>query len=86
VSHYRQTGNVFRLAVNELELSMAVLREKGLLSDQAALLQPYIRHCVRVSESTSEHLPVILYAPGSIGAQDFADLTQHFVDLFERKK
>jgi chromosome partitioning protein len=86
VSHYRQTGNVFRLAVNELELSIAALREKGLLSDQAALLQPYIRHCVRVSESTSEHLPVILYAPGSIGAQDFADLTQHFVDLFERKK
>jgi chromosome partitioning protein len=86
VSHYRQTGNVFRLAVNELELSMAALREKGLLSDQAALLQPYIRHCVRVSESTSEHLPVILYAPGSIGAQDFADLTQQFVDLFERKK
>jgi chromosome partitioning protein len=86
VSHYRQTGSVFRLAVNELELSMAALREKGLLSDQVTLLHPYIRHCVRVSESTSEHLPVILYAPGSIGAQDFADLTQEFVGLFERKK
>jgi chromosome partitioning protein len=86
VSHYRQTGNVFRLAVNELELSMAALREEGVLSDQAILLQPYIRHCVRVGESTSEHLPVILYAPGSIGAQDYADLTQRFVDLFESKK
>jgi chromosome partitioning protein len=86
VSHYRQSGNVFRLAVNELELSMAALREIGILSDHAILLQPYIRHCVRVAESTSEHLPVILYAPGSIGAQDYADLTQSFVDLFESKK
>jgi chromosome partitioning protein len=86
VSHYRQSGNVFRLAVNELELSMAALREIGILSGHAILLQPYIRHCVRVAESTSEHLPVILYAPGSIGAQDYADLTQSFVDLFESKK
>lgn len=86
VSHYRQSGNVFRLAVNELELSMAALREIGILSDHAILLQPYIRHCVRVAESTSEHLPVILYAPGSIGAQDYADLTQRFVDFFESKK
>jgi chromosome partitioning protein len=86
VSHYRQTGNVFRLAVNELELSMAALREEGVLSDQTVLLQPYIRHCVRVAESTSEHLPVILYAPGSIGAQDYADLTQRFIGLFESKK
>ncbi len=86
VSHYRQTGNVFRLAVNELQLAMAALREEGVLSDQAVLLQPYVRHCVRVAESTSEHLPVILYAPGSIGAQDYADLTQQFVDHFESKK
>jgi chromosome partitioning protein len=86
VSHYRQSGNVFRLAVNELELSVAQLRERGLLSAQAILFQPYVRHCVRVAESTSEHLPVILYAPGSIGAQDYADLTQRFVEHFESKK
>ena len=86
VSHYRQTGNVFRLAVNELEIAMAALRDQGVLSHQAVLLQPYIRHCVRVAESTSEHLPVILYASGSIGAQDYADLTHQFVDLFEGKK
>jgi chromosome partitioning protein len=86
VSHYRQSGNVFRLAVNELELSIAQLQETGLLTNQATLLQPYIRHCVRVAESTSEHLPVILYAPGSIGAQDYCDLTQRFIDLFEGKR
>src|ERR1700719_3634977 len=86
VSHYRQSGNVFRLAVNELELSMAALREIGILSDHAILLQPYIRHCVRVAESTSEHLPVILYAPGSIGAQDYADLAQHFLNHFQNRR
>ncbi len=86
VSHYRQTGNVFRLAVNELELSVSQLQERGLLSDRVTLFQPYIRHCVRVAESTSEHLPVILYAPGSIGAQDYSDLTQQFVDNFEDKR
>jgi chromosome partitioning protein len=86
VSHYRQSGNVFRLAVNELELSVAQLQERGILSNQVTLFQPYIRHCVRVAESTSEHLPVILYAPGSIGAQDYADLTQQFVENFEGRK
>jgi chromosome partitioning protein len=85
VSHYRQSGNVFRLAVNELELSIAELKKNGVLSDRAVLLEPYVRHCVRVAESTSEHLPVILYAPGSIGAQDYSDVTQRFVDLFESR-
>jgi chromosome partitioning protein len=86
VSHYRQTGNVFRLALNELELSVANLQAQGVLADSIALLNPYIRHCVRVAESTSEHLPVILYAPGSIGAQDYCDLTQRFLNHFDSKK
>lgn len=86
VSHYRQTGNVFRLAINELEISLANLKATGLLEDGAALLNPHIRHCVRVAESTSEHLPVILYAPGSIGAQDYCDLAQAFLDHFDGKK
>jgi chromosome partitioning protein len=86
VSHYRQSGNVYRLAVNELELSIAQLQRTGLLSGQTAILEPYIRHCVRVAESTNEHLPVILYAPGSIGAQDYCDLAQGFLNHFENKK
>jgi chromosome partitioning protein len=86
VSHYRQTGNVFRLAINELELSMANLQSRGSLAESTVLLNPYIRHCVRVAESTSEHLPVILYAPGSIGAQDYCDLTQSFIDHFNSRK
>lgn len=86
VSHYRQTGNVFRLAINELEISLANLKAIGLLQDSTVLLNPYIRHCVRVAESTSEHLPVILYAPGSIGAQDYCDLAQGFLDHFDGKK
>ena len=86
VSHYRQTGNVFRLAINELELSIANLQAQGVLGDSTVLLDPYVRHCVRVAESTSEHLPVILYAPGSIGAQDYCDLTQRFLEHFSGKK
>jgi chromosome partitioning protein len=86
ISHYRQSGNVYRIAVNELELSMAQLQRSGLLTGSAIILEPYIRHCVRVAESTNEHLPVILYAPGSIGAQDYCDLTQRFLNHFENKK
>jgi cellulose biosynthesis protein BcsQ len=86
VSHYRQTGNVFRLAINELEIMLAQLRDRHILEPGAGLLQPFIRHCVRVAESTSEHLPVILYAPGCIGAQDYSDLTQNFLTHFQNRK
>jgi chromosome partitioning protein len=86
VSHYRNTGNVFRLAINELELTLADLRERGVVDRDTVLLKPFIRHCVRVAESTSEHLPVILYAPGSIGAQDYGDLTHRFLAHFSGKK
>jgi chromosome partitioning protein len=86
VSHYRQTGNVFRLAINELEIELASFRDQGFVDGNAALLEPYIRHCVRVAESTSEHLPVVLYAPGSIGAQDYSDLAQHFLNHFQNRR
>jgi chromosome partitioning protein len=86
VSHYRPSGNVYRLAINELELAIAQLQRSGLLSSHTTILEPYIRHCVRVAESTNEHLPVILYAPGSIGAQDYCDLTQRFLNHFENKR
>jgi chromosome partitioning protein len=83
VSHYRQSGNVFRLAINELELSLAQLRAREVIPEKTAVLEPYVRHCVRVAESTNEHLPVILYAPGSIGAQDYADLAENFLQHFQ---
>jgi cellulose biosynthesis protein BcsQ len=86
VRHYRQSGNVYRLAINELELSIAQLQKSGILANHSILLEPYIRHCVRVAESTNEHLPIILYAPGSIGAQDYCDLTQRFLNHFESRK
>jgi chromosome partitioning protein len=86
VSHYRQTGNVFRLAINELEIMLAELRTRGILETNVSLLQPFIRHCVRVAESTSEHLPVVLYAPACIGAQDYSDLTQNFLTHFHHKR
>jgi len=84
VSHYRQVGNVFAHAVNELEIQAELLRAGGKIHPRTAVLQPFIRHDVKVAESTSEHLPVILYAPGSNGAQDYADLSQNFVVHFEK--
>jgi hypothetical protein len=38
---------------------------------------------VHVAESTSEHLPVFLHKEDSIGATDYADLTQNFLHHFE---
>ena len=83
VSHYRQVGNVFAHAVNELELKAQALRASGVIHPKTVLLSPYIRHDVKVAESTNEHLPVVLYAPNSNGAQDYADLSQNFITHFE---
>jgi chromosome partitioning protein len=84
VSHYRQVGNVFAHAINELEIQIQQLRERGLIHPRTVLLPPYIRHDVKVAESTSEHLPVALYAPNCNGAQDYADLSHNFITHFEK--
>lgn len=83
VSHYKQVGNVFAHAVNELELQIQQLRDRDKIHPKAVLLTPYIRYDVKVAESTSEHLPVALYAPNCNGAQDYADLAQNFITHFE---
>ncbi len=83
VSRYQLNGNVYAHSVNELELKMEALRERGLIHPKTALLHPYIRSDVKVAESTDAHLPVMLHAPGCNGAQDYADLTQNFITHFE---
>ncbi len=85
ISHYREAGNVFKHAINELEISIQNLKATGKIHSKAALLPTYVRHNVHVAESTSEHLPVILHKPNSLGAQDYADLTQNFICQFEEK-
>jgi chromosome partitioning protein len=83
INHYEKKKNVFELGVNELKLAINQVRPSGKIHPRADILHPYIRFNVHVSESTSEHLPVILHKPESIGAQDYADLTQNFVVHFE---
>jgi len=83
VSHYREVGNVFQHAVNELEIHLHLARERHLIHPKAAILQPFIRHNVAVAESTNEHLPVVLHRPGSLGAQDYNDIAANFLNHFE---
>ena len=84
VSRYQKVGNVFAHSVNELEIQMESLRERGMIHAKTALLHPYIRNDVKVAESTNEHVPVVLYAPGCNGSQDYADLSQNFLTHFEK--
>ncbi len=83
VSHYRKVGNVFEHAINELQIRTEQLRAEGKIHPRTALLEPYIRHDVKVAESTNEHLPAVLHAPASIGSQDYADLAINFLNHFE---
>lgn len=86
VSHFRQNGNVFGHAVNELELQLNHLRATGLVHPQAVILEPYVRHCVAVAESTNAHLPVILHRHQSNGALDYFRLAQAFDRHFQKLK
>lgn len=83
VNRYEQTGRVYATNINELQMKIDTLKERGKIADRAVILQPYIRTNVHVAESTHEHLPVILHKPESIGAQDYAVLTQNFMTFFE---
>ncbi|GAB4240709.1 MAG: hypothetical protein OHK005_03110 [Candidatus Methylacidiphilales bacterium] len=82
VSHFRQSGNVFAQAINEMEIQLNQLKASSQLHPKALILQPNIRHCVAVAESTNEHLPVILHKPKSIGAVDYYQLSQQFDSHF----
>jgi chromosome partitioning protein len=83
VNHYAQKRNVFDLGINELKILIHQLKPGGKIHPKAALLTPYVRFNVHISEATSEHLPIILHKPESIGAIDYADLTQNFIRFFE---
>jgi len=86
ISHYRRVGNVFEHAVNELELQLAPLKAAGQVHPKTEILQPFIRHCVAVAESTSEHLPVILHKHTSNGAEDYYKLAHAFDEHFNNLK
>jgi chromosome partitioning protein len=83
INHFAKQKNVFETGVNEFEITINQLKPGGKIHPRATCLQPYIRFNVHVAESTNEHLPVFLHKPDSIGAMDYADLTQNFLRHFE---
>jgi chromosome partitioning protein len=83
INHFEKKKNVFELGVNELKLAIKQIKPSGKIHPQADILHPYVRFNVHVAESTSEHLPIILHNPQSIGAADYTDLAQNFKIHFE---
>jgi chromosome partitioning protein len=83
INHFARQRNVFETGVNEFEIMINQLKNNGKIHPKAQCLHPYIRFNVHVAESTNEHLPVILHKEDSIGAMDYADLTQNFIHHFE---
>jgi chromosome partitioning protein len=83
INHFALQKNVFETGVNEFEMAVNQIRPSGKIHSKAVCLKPFVRFNVNVAESTNEHLPVFLHKPKSIGAIDYADLTQNFVRHFE---
>jgi chromosome partitioning protein len=83
INHFAVQRNVFETGVNEFEMAVNQIRPSGKIHPKAVCLKPYIRFNVNVAESTSEHLPIFLHRPKSIGAMDYADLTQNLIHHFE---
>ncbi len=79
VNRYQIVGEIYSTAIAELKAQLLLLKEKGWVHPQCAVLAPPVRLDVRVAESTSEHLPVILHAAGSIGSQDYSLLADSFI-------
>jgi chromosome partitioning protein len=83
INHFALQKNVFETGVNEFEMALNQIRPSGKIHPKAVCLKPYVRFNVHVAESTNEHLPIFLHKPKSIGAMDYADLTQNFIHHFE---
>ena len=83
INRFKHIGNVFTISINELMLQMRFLKDDGLIHPEAVILEPPIRDCVAVAESSNEHVPVIISHEKSIGAQDYAELSINFLKHFE---
>jgi chromosome partitioning protein len=83
VNRYQHRGNVFKQGMLELEKLTQDLKAQKLIHPGTRVLDPPIRNCVSVAEAPAEHLPIVLHAPDSIGAIDYAALTQSFMRHFE---
>jgi hypothetical protein len=78
INRYRQRGNVYGDAIDQLEFQLSALRDEGLVDPSASILEPYVRDCTGVSD---EHLPVNLFRSHAIGAQDYQALAANFTQV-----
>jgi chromosome partitioning protein len=81
INRFRQRGNVYADAIDQLEFQLNGLRVDGLVDPTANILEPYIRDCTGVAGSADEHLPVNLFRSHSIGAQDYQALAANFIQV-----
>ena len=84
VNRFKAVGNVFSEAIVTLKGQLGFLRQAQLVDPGAAVLTPSIRDCAAVAQCSNEHIPVTLYKPDAIGAQDYQKLTTNFVYFFNR--
>jgi chromosome partitioning protein len=84
INRFKTVGNVFTQAIVELKGQLGELRKAQLVDTGATILSPYIRDCTAVAQCSDEHLPVTIYKPNAIGAQDYQALTTNFLFFFNR--
>ncbi len=85
VNRYQRAGNVYDEGMGELRMLLQRLKDEGMAFQEASVLEPPIRNCVRVAEAPDRHLPVTLHAPSSIGAQDYTELSQAVLSYLHAK-
>ncbi|TDU62505.1 chromosome partitioning protein [Prosthecobacter fusiformis] len=82
INRYKNVGNVFDQAINQLKLEVGDLRSKGLIHQKAAILNPPIRDCSRMASCSDSHLPVIIHDENAISSQDYEDMATDFLAHF----
>jgi chromosome partitioning protein len=83
VNRWQKVGNVFQQGLLELEKLTQDMKAQGLVHPKTRVLEPPVRHCVKVAEAPAEHRPIVLHAPESNGGTDYAALTQSFMRHYE---
>lgn len=83
INRYQKARGTFDQTIAELRGQVDLLKQRGLVHPDCVILEPFVRLDIKVAESTSEHIPVLLHAEESIGSQDYIELASSFVNHFE---
>jgi len=83
LNRFEKRGKIWGQARTELEIQVKNLKNSGQVHPECILLDPPLRQSIHIAEASSEHKPVIIHAPQSLGAEDFSELTSNFIHHFE---